>query len=1081
MKSPKQISNEVVAGLRAELEERELLLNLSKKIAHVRAKSELNRLIREQFSQLFYFFHCTIIVVNDDKRTYRAFMLDPESKVKIHEKYRHLISNTYEINNGIDDVILASEKPLIFYFDEINARGQLPIQGQIIHESGIVEALAAKLVREQESFASLYFYSDIKYKFTAREVAIVETIATVIAPVVANILADEKIAAKTKERDALLTVSNAISSVKNRLDLLDIINNQLKQLLSFRHSLVLKFDEDFNLKAFLLDPNSKSRSYPKYNSIVNNGVTSDDRIIQTLLLSAGPVIFNIEEEALKPDARDYIKMHQQTGLREMMAVILRKPDQQPMGVLSLYSDQYDCFQQDKIDLFESIAFHFGTAMSNILYHEELLEREQDTQLLLSLSAGVARVRNRQDLVKVITNKLKKILRFSDLAITRYFPEDATYEVFAHDLQSEKLNDPEFLKIASQRAPIVDGIHDRALAADGPVIISIDEAKDHPENHACTNFIQKFDLRCMLLIKLTNNDEVIGFLNIFSEEDDALTAISFTILKGIADQLSIAIANIISLEEIKRREVEKSLLLNFSSDVNAVKGKGDLAAIIEQRLPAIVPYEEVVICLLTENDLFHYPYLHVTGHSLEHGKIQVGNDSRSIASFPVEDGLFAQILSSGIPTILDLENLNVENGYPEYIKERYDLGIREIVAVPMRVGNKDLGAFFIMRNSVSVWNDGELRLLSGVCHQLSTAVSNLQATMQIEDQLLQINNYKEQLEEEKLYLQKEVSGDYTYSDMIGSGKEMQKVFTLLSQVSFASSTVLILGETGTGKELIARAIHSRSPRKDKLMVKVNCAALPANLIESELFGHEKGSFTGATDKRIGKFELANHGTLFLDEIGEMPLDLQVKLLRALQEKEIERVGGRGPIKIDVRIIAATNRNLQREVDNGNFRSDLFYRLNVFPITLPPLRERKDDIPVLAAHFIAKYAKSTGRKIGNISVKAMEDLMDYSWPGNVRELEHLIERSVLMSSGNTIKEMHLPSRQIDQSQNKQGEEQLKTYEENERDHIIRILSFCKGKVFGKGGAAELLDLNVATLNSKIKKLGIEKGTTFSTRAE
>ena len=264
------------------------------------------------------------------------------------------------------------------------------------------------------------------------------------------------------------------------------------------------------------------------------------------------------------------------------------------------------------------------------------------------------------------------------------------------------------------------------------------------------------------------------------------------------------------------------------------------------------------------------------------------------------------------------------------------------------------------------------------------------------------------------LEKSDMPQYNYRDLIGAGLEMQHVFYMLSQVSITQSTVLILGETGTGKELIARAIHNASPRRNKLMVKVNCATLPPNLIESELFGHERGSFTGAVERRIGKFELANHGTLFLDEIGELPPGLQVKLLRAIQEKEIERIGGKHTIKTDVRIIAATNRNLQKEVAEGRFRSDLFYRLNVFPIVLPPLRERKEDIPLLAAHFIDRFARTAGKKNVRLSSTAMKQLDAYNWPGNVRELDmywkeaYYLCRGIL--SGRSIYHLHCRRQKI-----------------------------------------------------------------------
>ena len=313
----------------------------------------------------------------------------------------------------------------------------------------------------------------------------------------------------------------------------------------------------------------------------------------------------------------------------------------------------------------------------------------------------------------------------------------------------------------------------------------------------------------------------------------------------------------------------------------------------------------------------------------------------------------------------------------------------------------------------------------------------------------------------------------FEGIIGKSKPLLTVLELIIQVAPTDTSVLILGESGTGKEQIANCVHNLSPRKSKPFVKVNCAALPTNLIESELFGHEKGAFTGALERRIGKFEQASGGTILLDEIGEMPPEMQVKLLRVLQEKEIERIGGRAPIKVDVRIVAATNRNLEKEIAEGRFRLDLYYRLNIFPITLPPLRERKEDIPSLAYHFVSRYARKIGKTITDISPKVLKDLATYDWPGNIRELEHLLERSILLTSGSIIKEIYLPPIAQKGTAREPDETRIKTIEENERDHILAVLKKCDGKIWGPGGAAELLGVPPTTLNSKIKKLGIKKG--------
>ncbi len=307
-------------------------------------------------------------------------------------------------------------------------------------------------------------------------------------------------------------------------------------------------------------------------------------------------------------------------------------------------------------------------------------------------------------------------------------------------------------------------------------------------------------------------------------------------------------------------------------------------------------------------------------------------------------------------------------------------------------------------------------------------------------------------------------------IVGKSTVLQHVVEKVKVVAPTDTSVLVIGESGTGKEKIAHAVHELSDRKTRPIVVVNCAALPHSLIESELFGHEKGSFTGANTQRIGKFEQADGGTIFLDEIGELPLDSQVKLLRVLQEKEIERLGGNKTLKVNVRIVAATNRSLEKEVAEGRFRLDLYYRLNVFPIELPPLRERKEDIVLLANFFLNKYASASRRNVSAVSDQALEQLLNYQWPGNIRELEHLMERSVLLAKTNTIESFDLPKITGSQTGNSG---QLKSMEEMEREHIMNALHSCNGKVSGTGGAAELLKIQPQTLYSKMKKLGIDKG--------
>ncbi|WKL47735.1 sigma 54-interacting response regulator [Flavobacterium pectinovorum] len=320
--------------------------------------------------------------------------------------------------------------------------------------------------------------------------------------------------------------------------------------------------------------------------------------------------------------------------------------------------------------------------------------------------------------------------------------------------------------------------------------------------------------------------------------------------------------------------------------------------------------------------------------------------------------------------------------------------------------------------------------------------------------------------------KPINKSVGFEGIIGNSSQMITVFDYIRKVAPSDTSVLVLGESGTGKEKIAQSIHTLSPRKNKPLVIINCGAIPENLAESLLFGHEKGAFTGAMDKRIGKFELADGGTIFLDEIGEMPMELQVKLLRVLQEREIERIGGASPIKIDVRIIAATNKNLEEEVAAGRFRMDLYYRLHVFPIIVPSLKKRKEDIPELANHFIKLYSEKMGRKSPLLSDFALQQITNYNWPGNIRELEHVIQRAILLTDGNTIKEIEFSTSSKMHAEQASESFSIKTILENERDYILYILKKCNGKISGIGGAAEILDIHPSTLNSKIKKLEIKR---------
>jgi PAS domain S-box-containing protein len=373
-------------------------------------------------------------------------------------------------------------------------------------------------------------------------------------------------------------------------------------------------------------------------------------------------------------------------------------------------------------------------------------------------------------------------------------------------------------------------------------------------------------------------------------------------------------------------------------------------------------------------------------------------------------------------------------------------------------------WFLARGQ-AIWNSEGKAIR--MCGSIQDITERKQAELNLKAALSEIQGLKEKLEVERAYLQEEIKSQYNHENIIGQSNALNYIFYKVEQIAPTDTTVLILGETGTGKELVARAIHGLSPRKDRALLKVNCATLPSNLIESELFGHEKGAFTGAHARQLGRFEVANGATLFLDEIGELPLELQPKLLRVIQDGEFERLGSAGTIKVDVRVIAATNRNLEEEVRRGRFREDLWYRLSIFPITVPPLRERMEDIALLVDYFVDKISKRLGKLIESIPTNVMNALQHYQWPGNVRELENVLERAVINSSGpklHLVDELKKPHKDLTAAQ--------KTLNEVERDYIVRVLEQTHWKVSGHNGAAEILGLDRSTLRARMRKLGIRQ---------
>jgi formate hydrogenlyase transcriptional activator len=438
----------------------------------------------------------------------------------------------------------------------------------------------------------------------------------------------------------------------------------------------------------------------------------------------------------------------------------------------------------------------------------------------------------------------------------------------------------------------------------------------------------------------------------------------------------------------------------------------------------------------------------------------------------ETSISAWVLENQMPVMRgDLQREQESAGDRRLVME----GINSYCVVPLVAMGKSIGTFTVWSEAKNRYTHADAELLQEVANQVALAIANMKSYEEIA-------NLKARLEKENVYLQEEIRTVHNFEEIVGSSPPLLALLQRVNQVAPTDSSVLIFGETGTGKELIARAIHDRSTRKNRPLVKVNCSAISAGLVESELFGHVKGAFTGAFERRIGRFELADGGTLFLDEVGELPLETQVKLLRVLQEREFEPVGSNRSVRVDVRIIAATNRNLQEAITAGTFRSDLYYRLNVFPLVVPPLRERQSDIPELAMFFVSRFARNVGKKIEAISASATERLKSYTWPGNVRELQNVIERALILSHGSVLdldndlltvaSTPSFPETSTQHVQLDTTSVPLKTLEEVERTYIADVLNQRGGVIEGANGAAKTLGLHPNTLRHRMEKLGIKR---------
>jgi formate hydrogenlyase transcriptional activator len=670
--------------------------------------------------------------------------------------------------------------------------------------------------------------------------------------------------------------------------------------------------------------------------------------------------------------------------------------------------------------------------------------------LLEVSESIASHRDLSALMHDLAPRLHGLVEFDGLALILHNDQRKTECMYILEAADTKALRPG-LELPAHETPA-----GWVVRTQEPLLVpDVDQENRFPR---IISMMKADGVRSFCVLPLTTPLRRLGALGFASRRLAAYTNHDVDFMSYVSRQVAVAVDNVLHHEEVEayqqklRREHDRlSLLLNINQSLVSTLDQMELFRAISNQCRSAMQCDYVSLSLpdADTGGLRFYALNFPKGKGI----------LQEEAVLPLEGSPSGQAFKSGEPVALDSRGMSqLDSAINPAVAE----GLKAGCFLPLISRNRALGTLNVGRLDDNPFSDDEVEFLCRVASQVAIAVENASA-------FRQIGELKEKLAGEKLYLEEEIRTEHNFEEIVGESAALRKVLRLVETVAATPSTVLIHGETGTGKELIARAIHHLSSRRDRTFVKLNCAAIPLGLLESELFGHERGAFTGAISQKIGRFELAHQGTLFLDEIGDIPLELQAKLLRVLQEQEFERLGGTRTTRVDVRLIAATNRDLAKMVAEQKFREDLYYRLNVFPVAVPPLRERRRDIPLLVRYFAQQFSRRADKRIESIPKETMDILVQWPWPGNIRELQNVIERAVILSSGTHLQ---VPLSDFKTQETKVAST-VKPLVSVEREHIVRAIREARGVIGGPQGAAARLGMKRTTLQARMRKLGISRG--------
>jgi formate hydrogenlyase transcriptional activator len=684
----------------------------------------------------------------------------------------------------------------------------------------------------------------------------------------------------------------------------------------------------------------------------------------------------------------------------------------------------------------------GEQKAEMLWHQY--------QTLLEVTESIASHRDLSELFHVLAQPLRNVLDFEYLSVRLHDPERNVMRIHILEKSAPGELVPEL--------PVGESLGGFVWQTQQALLI--DDIEHEARFPRAMQRLRANHIRSCCCLPLSTALRRLGVMTLGSVREKAYQPAGIRFLEQVTRQVAVAVDNALHFEQaqsvqaqLKAERDRLSLVLEVNNAVVSTLNLRELLNTVSASLRRLMPHEYASISLYDHET--QRLQIHALDFPVSKGLIGEG------LWVPIQGAAHGRALSSRQPVFMtrsDVEQLDSDIAR-RFLAE----GLRSTCILPLISRGRPLGTLAVASLQEETFPQKDAELLQHVANQIAIAVENALAFGQVVDRA-------NKLSEEKLYLQDEIRTEYNFEEIIGESPALKRILQQVQTVAPTDSAVLIHGETGTGKELIARAIHNLSARRERTLVKVNCAAIPTGLLESEFFGHEKGAFTGAIAQRIGRFELANGGTLFLDEVGDIPLELQPKLLRVLQEQEFERLGSTRTLRVNVRLVAATNSDLAKKVDEKQFRSDLFYRLNVFPLTIPALRQRREDIPLLVRYFVQKYARRMKKPIDTVPTKAMTAMTEYHWPGNARELENFIERAVILSRGSELQISLAELKQRAKLTSASSPDGVVTLEFAEREHIVRALGAANWVIGGPTGAATRLGMKRTTLQSRMRKLGI-----------